>query len=366
MAASGAEPLGSMGTDTPMAVLSQRSRLLYDYFVELFAQVTNPPLDAIREAVVTSMSRVMGPEQNLLEPTAASCRQIKLSWPVLDNDELNKIVHINDDGEQPGLRTAVLRALYDVERGGEGLADAWRNSGCAPATPSPKALAHWSSPIGTPITPRHRFRRCSRCPPSITTWCGPRNAPPSRLVVESGDAREVHHIAMLIGFGAAAVNPYLAFESIEDLVREGELTGIEAAAAVRNYLKALGKGVMKVMSKMGISTVASYTAAQAFEAIGLDRDVVDEYFTGTPSQLGGVGLDVIAEEVKLRHRRAYPENPTERVHRRLEVGGEYAFRREGELHLFTPEVVFLLQHSTRTGRYEVFEQYSEEVDRLVP
>ena len=184
------------------------------------------------------------------------------------------------------------------------------------------------------------------------------------LVVESGDAREVHHIAMLIGFGAAAVNPYLAFESIEDLIREGELTGIEPAAAVRNYLKALGKGVMKVMSKMGISTVGSYTAAQAFEAVGIDKDVIDEYFTGTPTQLGGVGLDVIAEEVKLRHRRAYPENPTERVHRRLEVGGEYAFRREGELHLFTPEVVFLLQHSTRTGRHEVFQQYSDEVNRL--
>ena len=169
---------------------------------------------------------------------------------------------------------------------------------------------------------------------------------------------------MLIGFGAAAVNPYLAFESIEDLIREGELTGIEAAAAVRNYLKALGKGVMKVMSKMGISTVGSYTGAQAFEAIGLDKEVVDEYLTGTPSQLGGVGLDVIAEEVKLRHRRAYPENPTERVHRRLEVGGEYAFRREGELHLFTPEVVFLLQHSTRTGSHDVFQQYSDEVNRL--
>ncbi len=184
------------------------------------------------------------------------------------------------------------------------------------------------------------------------------------LVVESGDAREVHHIAMLIGFGAAAVNPYLAFESIEDLIREGELTGIEPAAAVRNYLKALGKGVTKVMSKMGISTVASYTAAQAFEAVGIDKGVIDEYFTGTPSQLGGVALDVLAEEVKVRHRRAYPENPTERVHRRLEVGGEYAFRREGELHLFTPEVVFLLQHSTRTGRYEVFKQYSDEVNRL--
>src|SRR6185437_11465336 len=184
------------------------------------------------------------------------------------------------------------------------------------------------------------------------------------LVVESGDAREVHHIAMLIGFGAAAVNPYLAFESIEDLIREGELTGIEPATAVRNYLKALGKGVMKVMSKMGISTIASYTAAQAFEAVGINKGVVDEYLTGTPTQLGGVGLDVLAEEVKLRHRRAYPENPTERVHRRLEVGGEYAFRREGELHLFTPEVVFLLQHSTRTGRREIFQEYSDEVNRL--
>jgi len=174
----------------------------------------------------------------------------------------------------------------------------------------------------------------------------------------------VHHSAMLIGFGAAAVNPYLAFESIEDLIREGELTGIEPATAVRNYLKALGKGVMKVMSKMGISTVASYTAAQAFEAVGINKDVVNEYFTGTPSQLGGAGLDVIAEEVKQRHRRAYPENPTERVHRRLEVGGEYAFRREGELHLFTPEVVFLLQHSTRAGRHDIFGQYSDEVNRL--
>ena len=180
MAASGAEPLGSMGTDTPAAVLSQRSRLLYDYFVELFAQVTNPPLDAIREAVVTSMARVMGPEQNLLEPSAASCRQIVLSWPVLDNDELNKIVHINDDGEQPGLRTAVLRALYDVERGGDGLAEASRTCASAPAMRSPKALARWSSPTGTPITPGRRSRRCWRCPRCTTIWCAPRNAPPSR------------------------------------------------------------------------------------------------------------------------------------------------------------------------------------------
>ncbi|TFV60743.1 glutamate synthase large subunit [Mycobacterium sp. PS03-16] len=364
MAASGAEPLGSMGTDTPTAVLSERSRSLYDYFVELFAQVTNPPLDAIREEVVTSMSRVMGPEQNLLEPTAASCRQILLKWPVLDNDELNKIVHINDDGEHPGLRTTVLKALYDVERGGEGLAEALedlRTRACEAIERGARTLVisdrdsdHTRAPIPSLLAVSAVHHHLVRTKERTTVG----------LVVESGDAREVHHIAMLIGFGAAAVNPYLAFESIEDLIREGELTGIESAAAVRNYLKALGKGVTKVMSKMGISTVASYTAAQAFEAVGIDRSVIDEYFTGTPTQIGGIGLDVIAEEVKLRHRRAYPENPTERVHRRLEVGGEYAFRREGELHLFTPEVVFLLQHSTRTGRYDVFRQYSDEVDRL--
>ncbi|MGB3485013.1 MAG: glutamate synthase large subunit [Mycobacterium sp.] len=364
MAASGAEPLGSMGTDTPTAVLSQRSRLFYDYFVELFAQVTNPPLDAIREEIVTSMARVMGPEQNLLEPSAASCRQILLSWPVLDNDELNKIVHINDDNEQPGLRTTVLRGLYDVERGGDGLAEAIEElrlrasdaiaKGARTLVISDRDSDHTRAPIPSLLAVsavhHHLVRTKERTKVA--------------LVVETGDAREVHHIAMLIGYGAAAVNPYLAFESIEDLIREGELTGIETSTAVHNYLKALTKGVTKVMSKMGISTVGSYTGAQAFEAIGLDRGVIDEYLTGTVSQLGGVGLDVIAEEVKLRHRRAYPENPTERVHRRLEIGGEYQFRREGELHLFTPETVFLLQHSTRTRSLEVFRQYSDEVDRL--
>ncbi|BBX16668.1 glutamate synthase large subunit [Mycolicibacterium duvalii] len=364
MAALGSEPLGSMGSDTPAAVLSQRPKLLYDYFVELFAQVTNPPLDAIREEVVTSMSRVMGPEHNLLEPSAASCRQIVLHRPVLDNDELNKIVHINDDGDHPGLRCAVVRALYDVERGGPGLAEALEDlrlracdaiaKGARTLVISDRDSDHRKAPIPSllAVSAVHHHLVRTKQRTSVA------------LVVETGDAREVHHIAMLIGYGAAAVNPYLAFETIEDLIREGELTGIEPAAAVRNYLDALGKGVMKVMSKMGISTVASYTGAQVFEAIGIDRDVIEEYFTGTPTQLGGIGLDVVADEVKKRHRRAYPENPTERVHRRLEVGGEYAYRREGELHLFTPEVVFLLQHSTRTARYEVFQKYSDEVNRL--
>ncbi|MFD4181580.1 glutamate synthase large subunit [Rhodococcus sp. NPDC058514] len=364
MAAAVGEPLGSMGTDTPVAVMSERSRLIYDYFIELFAQVTNPPLDAIREEVVTSLSRVMGPEQNLLEPTAASCRQIVLPWPVLDNDELGKIIHINDDGDIQGLATTVLRALYDVERGGEGMAEAIEElrasaseaiaAGYRTLVISDRDSDHARAPIPSLLAVsavhHHLVRTKERTKVA--------------LVVETGDAREVHHLALLIGFGAAAVNPYLAMESIEDLVSEGELVGVEPQIAVRNYLTGLGKGVLKVMSKMGISTVGSYTAAQVFEAIGLDHELVDEYFTGTVSKLGGVGLDVLAEEVRIRHRIAYPDNPTDRAHRRLEVGGEYQFRREGELHLFTPETVFLLQHATRTGQHEVFARYSDEVNRL--
>ncbi|WP_068269136.1 glutamate synthase large subunit [Aldersonia kunmingensis] len=364
MAASGGEPLGSMGTDTPIAALSQRSRLLYDYFIELFAQVTNPPLDAIREEIVTSLSRIMGPEQNLLAPTPASCRQIVLPWPVLDNDELDKIIHINDDGDHPGLSAAVLRGLYDAERGEAGLADALESlrrkasealaAGHHTLIISDRDSDHTMAPIPSLLAVsavhHHLVRTKER------TKVG--------LVVESGDAREVHHIALLLGFGAAAVNPYLAMESIEDLITQGELTGVEPSVGIRNYLTALGKGVLKVMSKMGISTVASYTAAQAFEAVGLDRDLVAEYFTGTVSQIGGVGLDVLAEEVRQRHRQAHPDNPTAKVHQGLEVGGEYQYRRDGELHLFTPETVFLLQHATRTGRAEVFESYSEKVDEL--
>ncbi|MGW5075194.1 glutamate synthase large subunit [Rhodococcus sp. NPDC004095] len=364
MAASGGETLGSMGTDTPVAVMSQRPRLLYDYFVELFAQVTNPPLDAIREEVVTSLTRVMGPEQNLLHPTAASCRQIVLSWPVLDNHALSKIIHIDDDGDHPGLATTVLHALYDVDGGGEAMAAAIEDlrarasaaiaAGYRTLVISDRDSDHTRAPIPSLLAVsavhHHLIRTKERTKVA--------------LVVETGDAREVHHVALLIGFGAAAVNPYLAMETIEDLVSEGELTGLEPAVAVRNYLHALGKGVLKVMSKMGISTVGSYTAAQVFEAIGLNRDLVREYFRGTTSTLGGVGIDVLADEVADRHRQAYPDNPTDRAHRRLDVGGEYQFRREGELHLFTPETVFLLQHATRTGRRDVFTRYSEEVNAL--
>ena len=362
MAASGYEPLGSMGTDTPVAVMSQRSRLLYDYFVELFAQVTNPPLDAIREEIVTSMARVMGPEQNLLAPTAASCRQIMLHWPVIDNDDLAKLVHINDDGDNPGLSAKVLHGLFEVARGGEGLADALEDL----RRRASQAIAEGHSTLV--VSDRHSDREHAPIPSLLAASAVHHHLVRTKertkiaLIVESGDAREVHHIALLIGFGAAAVNPYLALESIEDLIAEGELTGVRPSKAKRNYIEALGKGVLKVMSKMGISTISSYTASQAFEAVGLSSAVVKEYFTRTVSRIEGVGLDELAEEVRIRHHRAFPRNPTEQVYRRLEVGGEYQYRREGELHMFTPETVFLLQHATKTGRDDVFQAYSDKVD----
>ncbi|MCP2257039.1 glutamate synthase (NADPH/NADH) large chain [Streptoalloteichus tenebrarius] len=364
MATAGAEPIGSMGSDTPVAALSQRPRLLYDYFKQHFAQVTNPPLDAIREEIVTSVSRVMGPEQNLLEPGPASCRHIELPYPVIDNDELAKLIHINDDGDLPGFACTVLSGLYEVDGGGRALAEAIQRvrreaseaiaAGARILVLSDRDSDHRMAPIPSLLLVSAVHHHLVRTKERLKV----------ALVVESGDAREVHHVALLLGFGAAAVNPYLAFETIEDLIAQGMITGIEPRRAVRNYVAALVKGVLKVMSKMGISTVGAYTAAQVFEAVGLSKDLVDEYFSGTTSKLGGVGLDVLAEEAAARHRKAHPENPTDRVHRRLEVGGEYAYRREGELHLFTPETVFLLQHATRTRQTEVYRRYTEECDRL--
>ncbi|MGW4112321.1 glutamate synthase large subunit, partial [Actinosynnema sp. NPDC004786] len=364
MAVAGAEPLGSMGTDTPVAALSQRSRLLYDYFVQNFAQVTNPPLDAIREEIVTSVSRVMGPEQNLLEPGPVSCRHIKLAYPVIDNDELAKLIHINDDGDLPGFACTVLSGLYEVDGGGPALAAAIERvrreaseaiaNGARTLVLSDRDSDHRMAPIPSLLLVSAVHHHLVRTKERLRV----------ALVVETGDAREVHHVAALLSYGAAAVNPYLAFETIEDMISTGAVTGIEPRKAVRNYVTALVKGTLKIMSKMGISTVGAYTAAQVFEAVGLSRELLDEYFTGTVSKLGGAGLDVLAEEVALRHRRAHPDNPTDRVHRRLEVGGEYAYRREGELHLFTPETVFLLQHATKTGREEVYRRYTDEVERL--
>jgi glutamate synthase (NADPH/NADH) large chain len=360
----GTEPIGSMGTDTPIAVLSDRPRLLFDYFQQLFAQVTNPPLDAIREEVVTSVGSTVGPESNLLNPGPQSCRQLVLPFPIIDNDELAKIVHADDDGSFPELHAHVVSGLYRVDGGGAALKGALDDirAGVSAAIESgarvivlsdrnsDEVLAPIPSLLLTAAVHHHLIREKTR------TQVG--------LIVESGDAREVHHMALLVGFGAGAINPYLAFESIEDMIREDVhgLGGVDAEYALKKYIKASGKGILKVMSKMGVSTVASYTGAQIFEAIGLGNELIDEYFTGTVSRLGGIGLDELASEVASRHAVAYPKNPERRAHRKLELGGEYQWRREGEYHLFNPETVFKLQHATRAKRYDIFKQYTQLVN----
>ncbi len=363
MARVAAEPIGSMGTDSPIAALSARPRLLFDYFSQLFAQVTNPPLDAIREELVTSLAGTLGPEGNLLQPGPASCRQVVVPFPVIDNDELAKILHINRDGDLPGYSTYVVHGLYDVVGGADALASRL-DAICAEVS---AAIADGARIIV--LSDRHSTADVAPIPSLLMTGAVHHHLVRQKtrtqvgLVLEAGDVREVHHVALLIGFGAAAVNPYLAMESVEDLARSRvHLTDVEPAQAVRNLVKALGKGVLKVMSKMGVSTVASYTGAQIFEAVGLAADVVDRYFTGTTSKLGGVGLDVLAEEVALRHRGAYPLNGIPPPHRKLDIGGEYQWRREGEPHLFDPQTVFRLQHSTQSGRYDVFKQYTKLVD----
>ncbi|WP_226346230.1 glutamate synthase large subunit [Agilicoccus flavus] len=365
MATTGAEALGSMGTDTPIAVLSSRPRLLFDYFSQLFAQVTNPPLDAIREQLVTSIGSVIGPEANALEPTPEACQQIVLPFPVIDNDELAKIVHLDEDpfGDVQGNRpTLVVSGLYEVAGGARAMRDRIEqifkevssaiSKGVRNVVLSDRDCTAELAPIPslllTAAVHHHLIREKTR------TQVG--------LVVEAGDVREVHHVALLIGYGAAVVNPYLAMETVEDMVRRGAITGVTAETATKNLIKALGKGVLKVMSKMGISTVASYRGAQVFECVGLAQDLIDAYFTGTTSRLGGVGLDVIAAEAAARHAIGYPKDGISPSHRVLDIGGEYTWRREGEPHLFDPETVFRLQHSTRSRRFDVFRQYTARVD----
>ncbi|MCU4184580.1 glutamate synthase large subunit [Acidiferrimicrobium sp. IK] len=365
MARFGAEPIGSMGTDTPLAVLSDRSRLLYDYFQQLFAQVTNPPLDAIREELVTSLSGTIGPEGNLLDPRPESANQIVLDQPLLTNEELAKLLYINEDGDQPGWSAFAIDGLFPV-RGtrppGEELAAALDEI-CARIS---RAVADGAKLIV--LSDRHTSKDLAPIPALLLTAAVHHHLIKEKtrtkvgLVLETGEAREVHHMALLLGFGAAAINPYLALESIQDLINDRVITGLTLRQASRNYLKACAKGVLKIMSKMGISTVASYTGAQVFEAIGLAPDVVDRYFTGTVSRIGGVGLEGIAEEVLMRHRVAWPDRPSELAHRELPVGGEYQWRREGEYHLFNPSTVHKLQHSTRTKRFEIFKEYTSEVD----
>jgi glutamate synthase (NADPH/NADH) large chain len=362
MARTGAEPIGSMGTDTPVAVLSNRPRLVFDYFTQLFAQVTNPPLDAIREELVTSLGTVTGPEQNLLRPVPASCRQIVLPYPVISDSDLAKIVHINDDGNLPGFASHVVDGRYDARGGGEGLrarlaeicaevsaaiADGARLIVLSDRMSTSNSLVPIPSLLLTGAVHHHLIREKTR------TRVG--------LIVEAGDVRECHHVALLVGYGAGAVNPYVAISSAADLARRGVLGGLTETKAEANLLKAFGKGLLKIMSKMGVSTVASYTGAQIFEAIGLGAEVIDACFTGTTSRLSGVGFDELAEEI--RRRVGYGLSPGAGMeYRRLDTGGEYQWRREGEPHLFSPEAVFKLQHATRSRRYEIFKEYTSLVD----
>ena len=362
MALNAAEPLGSMGTDTPIAVLSSRPRLIFDYFTQLFAQVTNPPLDAIREEIVTSLSSSVGEEANLLTATPAHTRQVVLPFPVIDNDELAKLIHINQDGDQPGFAAQKFSGIYKVAEGATGLekriseifdeVDLAIKNGKHLLVLSDRDSDADEAPIPSLLLLSAVHHHLIRTKKRMEIG----------LIVEAGDVREVHHVALLIGYGAAAVNPYLAMETVEDMVRQKRITGITPEKAVRNLVKALGKGVLKVMSKMGVSTVASYRGAQIFEAIGISNEVIDKYFTGTTSRLGGVGLDVLAQEVSKRHDVAYPFTGISPAHRQLAIGGEYQWRREGEPHLFDPETVFKLQHSTRTGQMDIFRSYTEKVN----
>ncbi len=357
MAMKGIEPIGAMGTDTPIAAISDRPRLLFDYFTQQFAQVTNPPLDAIREEIVTSLSSVIGPEGNILSSTKNPERRMVVDFPVLDNDEMAKIKHIKQ--AETGF-THIVDARYSVDGGEEALSarldelsqevDQAIEQGASflviSDRDSNRELAPIPSLLATSAIHHHLIRKGTR------TKVG--------LVVEAGDVREVHHVAVLVGFGAAAVNPYLALETAEEMVRTKHLLNITTKTATANLAKSLGKGVLKVMSKMGISTVSSYSGAQCFEAVGLGQELVDRYFTGTTSKLGGVDLEILHQEIEHRHRKAYPIEEFELEG--LEVGGELKWRRDGPPHLFNPETVFKLQHSTRAGRYDIFKQYTNAVD----
>ena len=362
MANTAAEPIGSMGDDTPLAVLSRRPRLLFDYFRELFAQVTNPPLDAIREELVTSLSSGIGPERNLLNPTGLSARQIRIPFPILDSDQLAKIVRIDREGPEFGYNTWVVRGLYPVDQGAQGLHDTLERL----FTEVDEAIEAGSQILV--LSDRHSTTELAPIPSLLLTSAihnhliRKKTRTQVGLVVEAGDVREVHHVAALISYGAAAVNPYLVFESAENLARKEFYVTVPPAQAIANTRKALGKGVLKVMSKMGISTIASYTGAGVFEAVGLAKDFVDEYFEGTVSRIGGIGLEEIAHEVKQRHSQAYPVQGIPQADRRLPSGGQYKWRRTGEEHLFDPETVFRLQQATRSGRYDIFKKYTDRVN----
>jgi glutamate synthase (ferredoxin) len=356
MATDGVEPLGSMGTDTPLAVLSNRPQLLYSYFKQLFAQVTNPPIDYLREAIITSTETALGSEGNLLEPKPELCRFVKFSTPILPNEELAQIKSI----QRPGFKSVVLPILFRPDQDGTTLekaleelysrADEAIASGANILILSDRGIEQELAPIPALLAVaglhHHLIRAGSRTRAS--------------LVLESGEPREVHHFALLIGYGCSAINPYLAFDTIDSLISDGLLENINREKAFKNYIKAAVKGVLKVTSKMGISTIQSYRGAQIFEAIGLNSNFVERYFTWTPSRIQGIGLPEVAKEVRIRHRAAFPErqdgSPV------LDAGGQYQWRSDGEFHLFNPTTIHKLQQAVRNADYKAFKEYSAAVN----
>jgi glutamate synthase (ferredoxin) len=352
MARDGVEAIGSMGSDTPLAVLSDRPKLLYDYFQQLFAQVTNPPIDSIREEIITSAETTLGAEKNLLKPEPDSCHLIRLKTPILTDSELAKLKGVNQDG----FKSVTIASLFDPQAGVAGL-EAAIQSICIQAD---EAIAQRANIL---ILSDRGVDKNHAPIPALLAVAGLhhhliRNGNRTRvgLVLESGEPREVHHFATLIGYGCCAINPYLAFESMQDMIEQGLLVGVDYATAVKNYIKAATKGVVKVASKIGISTIQSYRGAQIFEAIGLDQSVVDRYFTWTASRIQGADLNVIAQEAILRHSHAFPDRDVNG--HTLDVGGEYQWRKEGEAHLFSPETIHTLQKAVRTGKYEFYKTYA--------
>ncbi|MGH7996738.1 MAG: glutamate synthase large subunit [Opitutaceae bacterium] len=358
MARDGVEAVGSMGNDAALAVLSNRPRMLYDYFKQLFAQVTNPPIDCIREEIVISAETRLGSEGNLLDPQPSACRRVELKLPILTNEEFAKLRR----QDLPGLKIGVLPILFRVSRGEKGLAR------------SLEELSHMArrmieeDEINVLVLSDRGVNADFAPVPALLAVAGLhhyliREGLRTRvsLVLETGEAREVHHFSLLIGYGCSAINPYVAFETIDDLIRDGRLTGIDHKDACKNFVKAATKGVIKVMSKMGISAIQSYRGAQVFEALGLRQDVIDHYFTWTASRVGGIGLDVIAQEVLARHRAAFPARASVNGHV-LESGGLYQWRSDGEAHLFTPESIHRLQKAVRTDSYTAFKDYARLID----
>ena len=357
MARDGVEAVGSMGNDASLAVLSNRPRLLSDYFKQLFAQVTNPPIDCIREEIITSAETRLGSEGNLLHPEPSACRRVELKWPVLTNEEFAKIRRM----ELPGLKVGVLPILFRVTRGERGLAKSMEEL-CVMA----RRMIEEDEDNVIILSDRGVTREFAPIP-ALLAIAGLHHylireglRTRASLILETGEAREVHHFALLIGYGCSAVNPYVAFETIDDMIREDLLPNLDPKVAFKNFVKAASKGVVKVMSKMGISSIQSYRGAQVFEAVGLRQDVIDHYFTWTPSRVGGIGLDVIAQEVLARHHAAYPERQVNG--HVLPSGGQYKWRDDGEFHLFNPETIHRLQKAVRTGSSAVFKDYSRLVN----